>query len=119
LTGPPLEAGKPLADIGEKSRLGHFAVCDDIDPAIDLPANDFRDRTAQPRLIGSLIIEAAAQSSLHHIEQIGPAWQAAHMSRQNPVFAQLQCPLSVRWDRRNCNCTSIVQLMSDPSCVLD
>src|SRR5262249_39744964 len=91
LARPWLEAGKALADIGEESRFGHLAVSDNIDPAVDLAANDLRNRTAQARLIGGFIVGAAAQTSLHHIEQVGWAWQAAHVGREDPVFAPVHC----------------------------
>ena len=45
MSGRDFKAVEPLAHIGEKTRLGEFAVGDDIDAAIDLLAHDVGDRT--------------------------------------------------------------------------
>src|SRR5262249_29189014 len=87
LNGPRLVSGKPFAHIGEKYRLGHFAVGGHVDPPINHPAHDLPYRTAHTRHGGYLIVAAAAQASLHHIEQIGWPWQAAHVCYKNPFFA--------------------------------
>ena len=85
-----LKAVEPLAHIGEKARLGEFAVGDDVDAAIDLFAHDVGDRTAQRLAKGLVVVRLPGIFRLHHVEQPMRPRQAADMRGLDAVGILLQ-----------------------------
>src|ERR1700722_8434336 len=82
-----LKAGKPLVDIGDKTRLAHLAVIDDVDAEVDLLADNVRHGLAYPDIEGRLIYLLTLTARDAHGVKIRRARQAADMGRENSVGA--------------------------------
>ena len=86
-----LEAAEALVHVGDKARLAHLAVGDDIDADFGLLGDDVGDRLAHARVEFRLVDFFAVAARDDHGVEVGRPRQAADMGGQNPITAASHC----------------------------
>src|SRR6476620_5740936 len=83
------DAGEAMADVEGVGDLALLAVTDAIDAARDLLFDNLAHRAGEPSFKRRFVEAVAGFARLEHPQQVGRTRQAADMSRQNMVGAEL------------------------------
>jgi hypothetical protein len=79
------KAAETLTHVREESRLSLLAVCDNVNPALVLLADNLSDCGLNPLRVGALVIRLAVEFRLHHVEQVLRTRQTATVGDENPI----------------------------------